>query len=80
MTVHKNEKFALDVYFNNHNDENLIYYPSSPPHAWSIDSLALPPNIEIMKSTFFCRAALAMTRRLPPTDEYKLINQERERM
>jgi len=68
-------------HFNWQNEENSFYSPSPPPHAWSFDFLTLPPSLHFRKPSFFCRAALAMTRYLPPTEEkFKQINQERERM
>jgi hypothetical protein len=80
ITVEKNEKYALDFYFNKSNDENSLYSPSPLPHAWSLDFLALPPSIAIRKPSYFCRAALAMTRHLPPTEEFRLAKQEIERI
>jgi hypothetical protein len=57
-----------------------FYYEAPPPHARSFDFLALPPSINFRKPSFFCRAALAMTKYLLPNEEFKVINQERERM
>jgi hypothetical protein len=76
------EKFAFDIYFNinKHKEGNYLYFQAPPPQAWSFEFLALPQSIHIRKPSFFCRAALAMTRYLPPIDDFKQINQERERM
>jgi hypothetical protein len=68
------------VYFNKDNEENSFYFPSPPDHAWSFDFLEINPSIQIRKGFYYCRAALAMTRYLPPTEEFKQINHERERM
>ena len=82
MTVQIYDKFALDLYFDacDHTEGKSIYYPAPPPQERSLNILELPLSINIRKSSLFCRAALAMTRYLPPTDDFKQINQERERM
>ena len=69
------------MYFNKKNEKNSFFFPSPPDFAWSFDLLVLQnPIIAIRKSSYFCRAALALTRNLPSTEEFKQINQERERI
>jgi hypothetical protein len=80
MTVQRIEEYALNVYFNKQDEENSFYFPSPPRHAWSFDFLEIHPSIHIRKPSYYCRAALAMTRYLPLSEDLKLINQERERM
>jgi hypothetical protein len=62
------------VYFSKQNEENSFYFPSPPQKAWSFDILEINPNIHIKKPSYYCRAALAMTRYLPEIDEFKEIN------
>ena len=80
MTVRTCKKFALDLFFNinGHTQENLIFCKAPTLLECEFNILELPLDIKAKKSSLFCRAAVAMTRYLPLTEEFKLINYYRE--
>jgi hypothetical protein len=61
-TVEMHEDFAKKVYFNKEKEKNSFYFASPPQLHWSLDFLEINPNIHLRKPSYYCRAALAMTR------------------